>query len=97
MAEIVGGWSGWNFDITLKEIALFQEVMKSVFGVKYRPLAVATQVVATQVVAGLNYAFLSEGTAAYPEAPHNVFVIVIYAPPPGQGAPHLSSITKVTP
>ena len=92
MAEIAGGWSGWNFEITSKEKLVFEEALKGLLGVRYRPLAVATQ-----VVAGLNYAFLSEGTGVYPEAQTNVFVIHIYAPLPGHGAPHVTGITKVNP
>jgi len=92
MTGQVGGWTGWNFEIPAKDKAVFVEAVAGLKGVKYTPLAVATQ-----VVAGINYAFLSEGVVVYPNAQTNVFVIKIHAPLPGQGEPHVTGITKVEP
>jgi hypothetical protein len=92
MTEQAGGWTGWNFEIPAKDKTVFAEAVAGLKGVKYTPLAVATQ-----VVAGINYAFLSEGVVVHPNAKTNVFVIRIYAPLPGHGEPHVTGITPVEP
>jgi len=88
--HVLGGWSRFNFSITPEAKNVFDQALKVIAGVKYTPLAFATQ-----VVAGLNYCFLTEGQVVIPENPQFAVLIHIYAPPGGQ--PHVTHISPIDP
>lgn len=50
-----GGWTPWSFDVTPEQKAILQEGVKDVIGGFFQPVAVTSQ-----VVAGVNYAFICE-------------------------------------
>lgn len=52
----------------------FNEALEGIMGVGYEPVCV----LATQVVAGTNYAFLAKGTTVTPEAPTHLYIVSIY-------------------
>jgi hypothetical protein len=85
-----GGWTDWSFDLTEEAKKVFKEALH-VVGVKYTPLAFATQ-----VVAGENYCFLCQQKAVYPNAPDHVVLVYIYQPLGGH-SPYITHITKITP
>lgn len=87
---MAGTWTAWNFTITPEAQHVFNEAFKGFVGVHYTPLAFATQ-----LVAGMNYAFLCKGKAVYPNAPETANVIHIYKPL--QGQPHITQITTIRP
>lgn len=88
---LAGGWTGFNFELTAEAKKVFAEAVNLV-GVKYTPLAFATQ-----VVAGTNYCYLSQAQTVVPNAPVRVVKLYIYQPLPGQGQPHITQIVDVTP
>jgi hypothetical protein len=92
---IAGGWTGWKFDIDPEAKKVFDEALKHLVGVHYTPIAVATQ-----VVAGLNYSFLSKGKVVHPEAADNLVVkIHIFKPLPTahSAEPYITEIVRVVP
>lgn len=88
--SMAGGWSSFSFTITPEAKKVFEQALKGLVGVRYTPLAFATQ-----VVAGLNYCFLCEGQVVSPENPEFAALIYIYAPPGGD--PHITGITRINP
>lgn len=86
--EIVGGYSKQR-PPTKEEKALFEEAVKGLEGVEYKPLSVATQ-----VVAGTNYRFLCRGRETARKGKRFDAVIVVYKPLPGQGAPRVTSVER---
>lgn len=87
---IVGGWTAFDFTLSAEAKHVFSQAMEGFVGVKYTPLAVATQ-----VVAGTNYCFLCEGKGAYPDAPELAAKVYIYQPL--KGMPHVSEISQIKP
>jgi len=87
-----GGWTPFSFELNTEAKTVFNEAVGSLLGVKYTPFAVATQ-----VVAGVNYSFLSQAQVVAPGAPLRVVKIHVYQPLPGQGAPHVTQIIEITP
>ena len=75
--EIVGGYSKPR-KLTKDEKALFEEAVQGLEGVEYKPLNVATQVVAGTTRKGKRF-----------DA-----VIVVYKPLPGQGEPRVTSVDR---
>ena len=90
MAELAGGWTGWNFTITPEAKAVFEKALQGFTGVGYTPLAFATQ-----MVSGTNYCFLCQGKVVYPGAPEIAVKLYIYQPL--QGDPHITQIINITP
>lgn len=88
----VGGWTPFSFELNQEVKKVFEEAVQGLLGVKYTPFAVATQ-----VVAGLNYSFLSQAQVVSPTAPLRVVKLHIYQPLPGQGNPHVTQIIEITP
>jgi hypothetical protein len=86
-----GGWGDFSFTITPEAKNVFDQALKGLTGVKYTPLAFATQ-----VVAGLNYCFLCEGQVVYPGNPEFAALIYVYAPHSG-GDPHITGIKRINP
>jgi len=89
--QVVGGYSNWNFTISPEADAIFRAAVNLV-GVKYTPIAFATQ-----VVAGTNYAFLCKAAVVVPNAPQRAVKLYIFKPLPGQGEPHVTQILDVFP
>jgi len=89
--NVAGGWSNFNFTLTPAAEHVFHEVTGRLLGVKYTPLAFATQ-----VVAGTHYSFLAESQVVVPNAPEGVVVIHVFQPL-GGGTPYITKITEVPP
>lgn len=85
---IVGGWTDFDFTISADAKDVLHAVMGKLLGVRYVPVAVATQ-----VVSGTNYCFLCEATGVFPGACTSL--VEIYVHRPLKGDPHLSSIKPV--
>ncbi len=68
---------------------MFTSVTASIEGVEYKPMNVATQ-----VVAGTNYRFLCKAKEMNGEGKKYYAAIVIHLPLPGQGEPRLLSIER---
>lgn len=84
-----GGWSDYR-NLQQEDQELFNKVIGGFVGVDYKPLKVATQ-----IVAGLNYCFLCEATSVT-NPPKNYHVqITIFAPLPGKGEPYVTNIVRL--
>jgi hypothetical protein len=86
--DLAGGWTPYKTEISIKEKELFKTVFKGILGVDYKPLAVATQ-----VVAGINYRFFCNVKGVYPHAANEGAIVQIYEPLDGHA--HITSIHKV--
>ena len=84
----VGGYSKTR-RLSDSERAMFTSVTASIEGVEYKPMNVATQ-----VVAGTNYRFLCKAKEMNGEGKKYYAAIVIYLPLPGEGEPRLLSIER---
>lgn len=89
---IVGGWTGFDFELSTEARAVFAAATHGLLGVKYSAFAVATQ-----LVAGTNYSFLARAQVVAPDAPLRVVKVHVYQPLPGQGEPHVTQIVDVAP
>ena len=76
---------------TTEERALFEAAVASIDDTTYKPLNVATQ-----VVAGTNYRFVCKARENGRRGKRFDAVIVIYKPLPGQGEPRIPSIERST-
>lgn len=84
-----GGWSDFR-ELNAEDQELFNKVMGRIMGVGYKPLQVATQ-----LVAGMNYCFQCEAkSVTNPPQRYNV-QITIFAPLPGRGEPYVTNIVRV--
>lgn len=54
---VLGGWTAWQFEVSQQEQEILQQALGGVLGVRYQGLAVSSQ-----LVAGVNYAFISVAT-----------------------------------
>lgn len=93
MAEtniVLGGWSGFNFNLSAEAHNVFKAALEGFTGVSYTPLAVATQ-----VVAGTNYCYLCKGEVIVPGLPQIAALVYIYQPL--EGAPHITEISRINP
>lgn len=88
--ELLGGWSTYSCKITPQQLEVFETAMDGIIGVDYAAVAVATQ-----DVAGTNYAFFCNGKVVAPDMPNYGAVVYIYAPLPGAGEPKVVNIEKV--
>lgn len=86
----LGGWSPFTTDISSEELAVFNTAVAGLDGVVYMPLEVSKQ-----VVAGMNYRFISSAKVVAPDTETYMVMIQIYAPLPGQGQPHITQITRL--
>jgi len=85
---VVGGWTDFDFTISAQAHAVFDQTVGKLIGVKYVPIAVATQ-----TVSGTNYCFLCDATGVYPGACTSLVEVYVYQPL--QGAPHITAIKMV--
>lgn len=90
IGTIVGGWAGFRFTLTDDDTQVFDKALERLLGVKYTPLAVATQ-----VVAGVNYCFLCQGNIVNPDQTEFAAKVYIFQPPNGE--PFISHIERVEP
>lgn len=84
----VGGYSKTR-RLSDSERAMFTSVTSSIEGVEYKPMNVATQ-----VVAGTNYRFLCKAKETSGGGKKYYASIVIHLPLAGQGEPRLLSIER---
>ena len=82
-----GAWTPFRTEISKEEIELFKEVTDSLLGVKYSPVAVASQ-----VLNGTSYRFFSNAKAVYPQAINDAVMVVVFRPL--EGVPYIISITR---
>lgn len=88
--RVVGGYTDPRRPTT-EERALFEAAVASIDDTLYKPLNVATQ-----VVAGTNYRFVCKARENGRRGKRFDAVIVIYKPLPGQGEPRITSIERST-
>jgi hypothetical protein len=72
--QVVGGWSPYRKP-TAEDLAVFNEAIKGLIGVKYTP-----ELVSTQVVAGMNYKFICIAEPSTVEPLQYKATVQIYAP-----------------
>lgn len=75
---VAGGYTA-DREIEPDELQLFEDVMAGLVGVQYEPTLVATQ-----VVAGINYRFSAKAMAVTPEATESLVYVYIYQPLEGE-------------
>ncbi len=74
--ELLGGWTvneEFNAVLTDDETARFEKALEGLTGVGYEPI----QVLATQVVNGLNYAYLAKGTTVTKDPQSGYYIVVV--------------------
>lgn len=86
--EILGGWTTYSTEINAAAKQAFDTALQGLLGVKYEPLAFASQ-----VVAGVNYSFFCNAQGVYPNAPNNGAIVSIFKPL--DGAAHITNITTI--
>ncbi|MCX6582437.1 MAG: hypothetical protein NT166_19880 [Candidatus Aminicenantes bacterium] len=87
-STLMGGWTPYSCEIGPEARKVFDTAIKNLEGVKYIPVAVATQ-----LVSGMNYSFFCNSNVVYPDAPNEAAMILIYAPP--NKPPQIISIKRV--
>lgn len=85
---ITGAWSEFSCDLSPSDLAVFEAAMKGLMGVRYEPVAVATQ-----VVAAINYDFFCNARVVYPGATNESAMVRILNPATGE--PHIVSINRI--
>ena len=86
--SVTGGWSiPQDLAVSSDLQAKFAKAMESKLGVSYTPIAVVAQ----QVVSGMNYAFLCEGTTTTANPETNYYIAIVYVD--AQGNPSVTDIT----
>lgn len=76
----VGGFTSFR-EISKEEKELFEKVLNGLVGVSYKPLAVATQ-----VVNGVNYAFLCDSKVIAPGTESRNDIVTVYKPISGDAS-----------
>ncbi len=87
-SRIVGGYTDQRRP-SAEERELFETVTAQIDDIEYKPVSVATQ-----VVAGTNYRFLCKARENRKRGKRFDAVIVIYKPLPGQGEPRITAIER---
>ena len=73
--EMVGGWqAAEDPTITEERQAVLDKALENLMGVNYVPVAY----LGSQVVAGINHAFLCQGTVVYPDAVPEWKILFLY-------------------
>lgn len=72
MENVAGGFTSFK-QIAKEEKEIFEKALNGVVGVFRTPIAVATQ-----VVSGVNYAFLCNSQSAYPGAAEYNDLVIVY-------------------
>jgi hypothetical protein len=86
----VGAWSDFVSPVPEEEKKVFAKVMEHWEGVKYTPIAAATQ-----VVAGQNFCYICLAKVVVPDATVTVAKVTVYAPVSGD--PYITGIENVAP
>ncbi len=86
----LGGWSNWQFPLDQNAQKVFDRVQSQLLGVRYTPWAFATQ-----VVNGMNYAFVCGAQVVAPNTHQSVVLLEAYVPAGGE--PHVSRIISIKP
>ena len=73
MTNVVSGGYTVHPEVGAEELAVFKYAMKNLFGVDYKPL-----IVASQVVDGTNYLFVCTGKVIAPQAETGLYAVKIY-------------------
>ncbi len=81
----VGGWTTFSSKMSDEETAIFNAALDGLLGVKYTPVAVASQ-----VVSGTNYCYFCNAQAVYPGATNEAATVHIYKPLSGDA--HITEI-----
>jgi hypothetical protein len=89
--SVVGGWSSFTTPLSPEAKSVFDQTVGKLRGVVYTPLAFAVQ-----VVAGLNYCFLTGGQVVVPGGPQFVALTYVYAPLHGE-EPYITDIKRLKP
>ncbi len=84
---LAGGWSDYEKP-TGQDLAVFEEAIHGLIGVRYEP-----QLVSRQVVAGMNYRFRCIATPSTREPIQYKAIVQIYAPL--EGKPFVTHISPV--
>jgi len=88
MAQIVGAYSPYSCPMDEEAKEVFKKAFEGFVGVKYSPVAVATQ-----VVAGMNYSFFCNSQGIYPQAVSHPAMVNIQVPLNGE--PTVTNITML--
>ena len=89
--QMVGGYSKLR-KLSAEEVALFERAVSGLQGAEYKPVSVATQ-----IVAGVNYRFLCKARSIDESGKRGkrfYAVIVVHKPLAGQGEERILSIEK---
>lgn len=85
--KLVGSF-GCFCEIEEEEKKLFENLMKELVGVSYKPLAISKQ-----VVSGMKYLYLCESAVVRPDAESYNTIVTVYKP--NKGEPVIIDIKKV--
>ena len=86
----LGAYSDYSCNISPEAQKVFDTAFTGFVGVRYTPIAVATQ-----VVNGTNYSFLCNSKTVYPLTTNKAAIVNIYQPL--NGGPHISEIRRFEP
>ncbi len=86
---VPGGWSAWR-PLTAQDHQEFNKIAAHLLGVKYTPLLVATK-----VVAGMEYEYLCTTELVIPQPVHGAATVLAYQPPSGN--PVVLGVTPIHP
>lgn len=84
------GWSSFSCDISPEARQVFEAACSELVGMSYKPVAVATQ-----IVAGKDYSFFCNAKIVAPNTPNQAALINIYQPLNGE--PYITEIRKLEP
>ncbi len=91
-SPIPGGWSEFTCAISAEAKQAFAEATRDLVGVRYSPFAVSQQ-----VVAGMNYKFLCNGTPATLHPVSGLYALHVFKPPTTDHTPHPAKVTAIVP
>ena len=79
--QMPGGFTPFSCKISDEDAAMFKEALSPILGVDYQPVAMASQ-----VVAGMNFAFFCNATVVVPGAPSYPAMVNIFRNLDGQAS-----------
>jgi len=88
--HIANGWQNWHSGMTPRAQTILTTATQQLHGVHYKGLAFTTQ-----FNNGTNYEFLCEATLDIPGGVP--YAVTLFVHQPIQGAPHITSIVKISP
>lgn len=72
----IGGWTTYSPEITAEANKVFNTAMEGLVGMKYSPVAFASQ-----ITSGTNYCFFCNAKCVFPGAVNDAAMVSIYQPP----------------